>query len=137
MHVARIQRASATVRLELPQPYDVGAMLGFLRQRAVVGLEVVGECDYARTLRLPGGAAVMWLQITGDDVELRISSSAAADVSLAVERTRWLLDLATDLNVVERCLGADPHLARSFRAHRGLRVHGHVDGFEIAIRAIV
>jgi AraC family transcriptional regulator, regulatory protein of adaptative response / DNA-3-methyladenine glycosylase II len=44
--------AFAQVRLGYRPPYDVDAMLGFFRTRAIEGLEVVGERTMSRTLAL-------------------------------------------------------------------------------------
>ncbi len=48
-----------------------------------------------------------------------------------------MLDLDTDVAAAEAHLRSDPRLAASIIAHPGLRVPGHVDGFEVAVRAVV
>jgi AraC family transcriptional regulator of adaptative response / DNA-3-methyladenine glycosylase II len=59
------------------------------------------------------------------------------DLGPAVERTRRLLDADCDPEAVDELLGADPLLAPLVRQHPGLRVPGHVDGDELAVRAVL
>jgi AraC family transcriptional regulator, regulatory protein of adaptative response / DNA-3-methyladenine glycosylase II len=125
------------VTLDVRRPYDAESMLDFLRHRAVAGIESVDGRGYARTMLLPGGPAVMQLEIGDESIDAHLWLSAAADLDAAVRRCRWLLDLDTDVAAAESHLGTDPRLAASIIAHPGLRVPGHVDGFEVAVRAVV
>jgi AraC family transcriptional regulator of adaptative response / DNA-3-methyladenine glycosylase II len=59
------------------------------------------------------------------------------DLSVAVERSRRLLDADADPVSIDSALGADPALAPMVSRLPGLRVPGQVDGFEVAVRAIV
>ncbi|HEX3260627.1 MAG TPA: AlkA N-terminal domain-containing protein, partial [Pseudonocardia sp.] len=59
------------------------------------------------------------------------------DLVAVVSRVRRLLDLDADPAAVDASLTADPALAPLVRARRGLRSPGAVDGFELAIRALV
>jgi AraC family transcriptional regulator of adaptative response / DNA-3-methyladenine glycosylase II len=54
-----------------------------------------------------------------------------------VERCRRLVDADCDPVAVEDALGEDPLLAGLVRARPGLRVPGHVDGHEVAVRAVI
>lgn len=112
-------------------------MLQFLGRRAVEGIETAGHHDYSRTLRLPSGPASVRLEIGPDSIMADLVLSDPADLPIAVQRCRWLLDLDTDVNAAETHLAGDPQLAPSLMTHAGLRVPGHVDGFEVAVRAVV
>jgi AraC family transcriptional regulator of adaptative response / DNA-3-methyladenine glycosylase II len=70
-------------------------------------------------------------------VPCRLTLADARDLAPALERTRRLLDADCDPMAVDDQLGDDPLLARFVRAVPGLRVPGHVDGAEMAIRAIL
>ncbi|HEX6786664.1 MAG TPA: AlkA N-terminal domain-containing protein, partial [Acidimicrobiales bacterium] len=59
------------------------------------------------------------------------------DLTLAVQRSRRLLDLDADPVAVGTVLGADPLLAPLVAKAPGLRSPGHVDGAELALRAVV
>jgi AraC family transcriptional regulator of adaptative response / DNA-3-methyladenine glycosylase II len=54
-----------------------------------------------------------------------------------VARCRRLLDLDADPVAVDAALAGDPALAPSVGKDAGVRVPGAVDGFEVAVRAIV
>ena len=59
------------------------------------------------------------------------------DLAPAVTRCRRLLDLDADPEAVDAVLAADPALAETVAKEPGVRVPGAVDGFEIAVRAVV
>ncbi|MGN6721670.1 MAG: AlkA N-terminal domain-containing protein [Marmoricola sp.] len=128
------------VRLGVREPYDGAAMLRFLAARAVPGVEVADEQTYRRTLRLPHGAGVVSIRLTDRPegyVPCEFSLADARDLAPALERTRRLLDADADPAMISAQLGADPHLAPVVRRQPGLRVPGHVNGWEAAVRAIL
>jgi AraC family transcriptional regulator of adaptative response / DNA-3-methyladenine glycosylase II len=59
------------------------------------------------------------------------------DLAAAVERCRRLLDLDADPVAIDASLSENPVLERFVARRPGLRVPGHVDGFEVAVRAIL
>ena len=126
-----------TVVLDAASPYDVSSIADFLARRTVPGIEVMTGCTYARTLRLPHGPATVRLDLGSERVEARFALTDQRDLEPGVQRCRQLLDLDTDSVIVDEFLGRDPFLAASARAHPGLRVPGHGDGFEVAVRAVV
>ena len=141
---------TATLRLPFQPPLDAGLLLDFLGSRAVAGLEGCDGGTYRRSLRLPGGTATVALTPGDDHVEcaIRLAGVAglggdvgdgpgASAVEEAVALCRRILDLDADIGAIDSHLGADPLLAPAVRAHPGLRVPSHVDGFEVLVRAIV
>ena len=62
---------------------------------------------------------------------------SAATSPTAVQRCRLLLDLDADPIAVDGLLGTDPLLAPFVAAAPGRRVPGHVDGAELAARAVL
>jgi AraC family transcriptional regulator, regulatory protein of adaptative response / DNA-3-methyladenine glycosylase II len=130
------------LRLAVRAPYAAAEMLAFLAAHSVAGVESWGQGWYARTLRLPHGSGHVVLEL--DDtvadrghVRCRLRVEDLRDVSAAVERCRRLLDADCDPLTVEDALCDDPLLARMVRARPGLRVPGHVDGAEVAIRTVI
>jgi AraC family transcriptional regulator of adaptative response / DNA-3-methyladenine glycosylase II len=89
--------------------------LDFLAARAVAGVEEVVGGVYRRTLR--DGSIL----------------TSADDSPLA----RQLRDEDADLLAINEVLAADPVLAPLVAAAPWRRVPGHVDGFELAVRAIL
>ena len=130
------------LRLAVRAPYAAAEMLTFLAVHAVPGVETSGPDWFARTLRLPHGHGSVRLEL--DDtvadrrhVRCRLELSDLRDVAAAVERCRRLLDADCDPLAVEDALGLDPLLARLVRQRAGLRVPGHVDGHEVAVRTVI
>ncbi len=133
-----------TMRLAVRTPFAGRALLAFLAARAVAGIEVVGEGSYARTLALPNGPGVVRLDLT-DIPEQGSTAFVTAtyqladlrDTAAAVERSRRLLDADCDPVAVSEQFAGDPILGPLVRANPGLRVPGHVDGNELAVRAVL
>lgn len=137
-------RGTVTMRLPVRTPYDGRALFDFLALRAVPGVEVVDGDVYARTLRLPHGPGTLQLRLpdadsSGESVvaEATFALSDLRDLSAACERTRRLLDADCDPVAVAAALGDDDVLGPVVRSAPGLRVPGHVDGEEVAVRAVL
>jgi AraC family transcriptional regulator, regulatory protein of adaptative response / DNA-3-methyladenine glycosylase II len=131
--------ANGVLHLRLPvrEPFDGTAVLRFLSRRAVPGVERVDAGVYSRSLRLPHGHAHVALEPTPTVVHARLSVRDLRDVTAAVERCRRLFDLDADPRAVSGALGADAVIGPLVRARPGLRVPGHVDGTEVAVRAVL
>ncbi len=128
------------LRVAVRTPFAAGPLLDFLAARAVPGVEAAGDRWYARTLTLPHGHGHVHLTFgaaTEPFVRCRLQVSDLRDVGAAVERCRRLVDADCDPLAVEDALSADPSLRRLLRARPGLRVPGHVEGAELAVRAVV
>jgi AraC family transcriptional regulator of adaptative response / DNA-3-methyladenine glycosylase II len=127
-----------TVQLPYRAPLDLDALLRFLGARAVDGVESYRDGVYARSLALPHGPAVVELSAgPGDSVRCALWLADGRDREAAVGRCRRLLDLDTDPAVVSAALAADPVLGPLVGKAPGLRVPGHVDGLEMAVRAVL
>jgi AraC family transcriptional regulator of adaptative response / DNA-3-methyladenine glycosylase II len=133
--------APGLIRLRLPYraPIDVDRMLGFLSARAIPGVESVADGRYRRTLLLPNGTGILSV---GDgepgyiDCELQLED--LRDLTAAVQRCRRLLDLDADPAAVTAALAdSGPVLGPLALADPGRRVPGHVDGNELALRAVL
>ncbi|MPZ63809.1 MAG: helix-turn-helix domain-containing protein [Propionibacteriales bacterium] len=125
------------LRLALRTPFDGQALLDFLGPRAVPGVEDVIDGAYQRTLRLPHGPGVVTLEPRDDRVDATLSVEDLRDVPAVVERCRRLCDLDADPAAVMEVLGSDPLMRPLLRHRPGLRVPGHADGTELAVRAIL
>jgi AraC family transcriptional regulator, regulatory protein of adaptative response / DNA-3-methyladenine glycosylase II len=117
-------------------PYDWDSMLAFLAGRAVKGVETVDAKRYRRTVRLQGTTPVHgWIEVAPSPrksaLRVTASSSLAGALPLLLARVKSLFDLACRPDEIAVALGP---LAR---AHPGLRLPGAMDGFEIAVRAIL
>jgi AraC family transcriptional regulator, regulatory protein of adaptative response / DNA-3-methyladenine glycosylase II len=135
---------TVTMRLAVRTPYAGRDLLAFLALRAVPGVETAGEGWYARTLALPHGTGTVRLDIGDHDepgqtafVLATFALDDLRDTTAGVERVRRLLDADCDPIAVDEVLGRDPLLGPLVAARPGLRVPGHVDGNEIAVRAVL
>ena len=132
------------LRLGYRPPFDFAATLGFLRGRALPGVEAVDARSYSRTLGTP--AAPGWLRVSawpgGRDrrthaLKLELQGVAPAQLAETVARVRRMFDLDADPDAIGSVLSADPHLRPLLHKHPGLRLPGAWDGFETAVRAVI
>ena len=133
---ARDPRRDFRFDLAYRPPYDWDAMLEFLGRRAIAGVEQVEGREYRRTLRLHRGgrthAGVIHVSPLAKRSAVRVvvSESLAQVLPSVLGRVKHLLDLSCRPDQVASALGP---LAKN----PGLRLPGCVDGFEIAVRAIL
>ncbi|HEX7817367.1 DNA-3-methyladenine glycosylase 2 family protein [Dyella sp.] len=128
------------LRLNYRPPYDFKAILDFLRNRALPGVEVVDECTYARVLGTP--AAPGWLRLSAwsnDEPALKLQLHCPQPQQMlhVVGRLRRMFDLDADPQAIGDHLRSDRLLKPMLRKRPGLRLPGGWDGFEIAVRAIL
>jgi AraC family transcriptional regulator of adaptative response / DNA-3-methyladenine glycosylase II len=135
--------APGTITLRLPYrpPLHAASLFGFLAARAIPGVELADADGYHRTLRLPHGPGTASLTAGGTAgggyVRATLRLTDVRDLAPAVARCRRLLDLDADPQAVDAALAADPALAADVAAAPGVRLPRAVDGFELAVRAIV
>ncbi len=127
------------LRLRYRSPYDWENMLGFLRARAIPGVEVVENGRYLRTVEVDGGVGSIAVTHLPKQQSLGVSIRFPNVKSLPaiVARVRRLFDLGADIETIDEHLSADPALARLIAQRPGLRAPGGWDGFEIAVRAVL
>lgn len=139
----RVPSGDGLVRLRLPAraPFDAAGVFAWLAARAVDGVEVADGGRFTRSLRLPGGPAVVSLESSGDErspaIEVEARLASLADLPPLVARVRRLFDLDADAVAIDAALGADPALAASVAAHPGLRMPGCLDAHELVFRALI
>ena len=118
-------------------PYDWDAMLGFLERRAIAGVESVERGRYLRTVRVTTarGEASGWISVAPSRrrsaLRVSVSASLAGTLPLVLARVKHLFDLSCHPDEIGAALGP---LAAN---HPGLRLPGAMDGFEVAVRAIL
>lgn len=114
-------------------PLDWQGLLGFLRCRAIAGVELVTGDRYQRTVNI--GPHQGWIQISAipkqDKLQVELSPSLIAAILPILTRVKALFDLAADPLLI-----AD-HLGDLALPCPGLRVPGAFNGFEVAVRAIL
>ncbi|MEV5603975.1 AlkA N-terminal domain-containing protein [Streptomyces sp. NPDC052299] len=126
-----------TLRLPYRAPLNPSNLFGHLAATAVPGVEEWRDGAYRRTLALPHGHGIVALTPRPDHIACRLSLTDPRDLTLAISRCRWLLDLDADPVAVDGQLRADPLLAPLVDAGPGRRVPRTVDGAEFAVRAVL
>ncbi|CAM5363498.1 hypothetical protein SBADM41S_08728 [Streptomyces badius] len=139
---ARSPRTTAVpgvIALRLPYraPLNPSNLFGHLAATAVPGVEEWRDGAYRRTLTLPYGHGVVALTPKPDHIACRLSLTDPRDLTRAISRCRWLLDLDADPVAVDAQLRTDPLLAPLVDAGPGRRVPRTVDGAEFAVRAVL
>lgn len=120
-------------KLRWQPPYDWAWILGFLRSRAITGVEVITETRYTRSFALGEHRGIITAEPDEATSTLMVTLSdgllPVADACL--QRLSQLFDLDCTPQVITEALG-DVGEARP-----GLRLPGCMDPFEQAIRAIL
>ena len=111
------------MKVRYKTPFDWNAILAFLRPRTIAGLETIEDAAYVRGV----------VRVTHDAARNAIVVNTKAEAS----RVRKMFDVDADIHAIERHFARDATLGPLVRAHRGIRVPGAWDSFEMAIRAIV
>ncbi|HUL95882.1 MAG TPA: DNA-3-methyladenine glycosylase 2 [Usitatibacter sp.] len=118
-------------------PYDWDAMLAFLGRRAIAGVEAIEGRTYVRSVRVEcrGKVFAGYVSVAPSKrrpaLRIVVSATLAGALPTVLARVKRLFDLGCHPDEVANALG---ELAQ---AHPGLRLPGAIDGFEIAVRAIL
>ena len=134
---AATSQGAVELRLPARSPLDGETLVDFLGARAIAGVEEVEGGTYRRSLALEHGGGLVSLTPDAKGVRCELRLDDLRDLTAAVARCRRLLDLDADPVAVGAQLEADPVLGELAGARPGMRVPGCVDGFELAVRAIV
>jgi AraC family transcriptional regulator of adaptative response / DNA-3-methyladenine glycosylase II len=126
-------------RLAYRPPLAREALIGFLAFRATPGVEeVTGDC-YRRVLSIDGATGVLAARFPADrdEIELELDDALEGVREPVLAGARRVFDVDADPVSIDATLAADPRLRPLVEEIPGLRVPGAVDGFEMAVRAIV
>ena len=129
--------APIRLRLTCREPFDGVALVRFLQRHEVPRLEHVRHNSYTRALSLEQGDGVVTLTPRRSAVVCDVRLDDLRDLPTAVARCRRLFDLDADPAAVYARLRDRPVIGGLFANHPGVRIPGAVDGFELAIRAII
>ena len=128
------------LRLAYRSPFAVEPLFGFLGDRAIPGVETFDGATLRRSIHLHHGSAGV-IELTPHrsrpHIALRVDLDDPTDVRGAADAARRLLDLDADPIAIDDALSEDPALRPLVRARPGVRVPGAVDGFELAVRAVL
>ena len=136
-----------TLRLAYRAPFAWDAMLDYLEQRAIGGVEAVGHDGaarcYARSLRMPHGATQIegWMKVTHLEKErqlqIQVGNQFAPVLMQLLAKVRQQFDLDANPAIIEQHLQSDLQLAGQIRLTPGLRVPGTFSHVELGLRAVL
>jgi AraC family transcriptional regulator, regulatory protein of adaptative response / DNA-3-methyladenine glycosylase II len=143
---AAIDGQSCSVKLSYRPPYDCRLMLDFFRKRQLNTTESIAEIANNTPARWTfihqtgGKSYAGWLSVefmpTEPAVALKVSDSLRPVLPQVIRQVRALLDLDADPLAINAVL---KNSFESDKPHQyaGLRVPGCLNGFELAVRAIL
>ena len=127
-----------SLQLTYRPPYDWDAMLAFLAQRAIAGVETAAQNRYARTIAVAGAQGFLTVEPgAGHTLRVAVSLPRLDGLPSVFAGVRRLFDLAADPAMIGEHLAEDPSLRPLIAARPGLRSPGAWDSFELAVRAIL
>jgi AraC family transcriptional regulator, regulatory protein of adaptative response / DNA-3-methyladenine glycosylase II len=138
---AAAETTGSAISLTLPfkPPYDWPAIIGFLRVRAIPGVERADTDVYARTIAIGGALGTICVRpvTRAHALAATIRFPVVTALPAIVERIRRIFDLGADPTLIGAHLSEDARLATLVSRRPGLRVPGAWDGFELAVRGIL
>ena len=128
-----------SLRLQYRPPFNAETLLAYLEKRAIPGVEEVTSGRYRRTVAFAQSTGIIEVEpmIAGNAVRIHVQLNDLSALNLLVQRCRRLFDLDADPTAIDSMLRADPLLAPLVDTRPGLRVPGAINGFELAVRAII
>jgi len=134
-----VAATGVTVRLRYRPPYDWPAMLGFLRGRAIDGVERIDGDRYVRSVAHDGAVGTVEIAHIPerDSLAATIRFPCVRALPAIIARVRRVFDLGADVASIGAHLAKDRMLAPLVARRPGLRVPGGWDGFELAVRAVL
>jgi AraC family transcriptional regulator of adaptative response / DNA-3-methyladenine glycosylase II len=116
------------------RPFDPAPALASLVLHAVPGVESVTDSTVRRLVPLGGNPVPVDATLSPDRVEL--SAPAGTPAELTDLADRWF-GLADDLAAVRAAFEDDEAVGPLVRARPGLRILGHLNGFECAVTTVL
>jgi AraC family transcriptional regulator of adaptative response / DNA-3-methyladenine glycosylase II len=119
-------------------PFAWDTLLQFLRSDAIAGVEIVDGARYSRTIEVDGhrGFVVVGLDSHASHLNVAVSPSLVPVLMPLLARLRHLFDLDAEPSVIDAHL-VEGGLGALVTRRPGVRVPGSIDGFDIALRAIL
>ena len=135
----RVEPAAVTLKLGYRPPLAWPALVAFLGSRGAASQERVEGQRFLRTVRI--GEQCGWISARpvarSAVIEVAVAPSLVAVLTPLRARLRRLFDLDANPAVIAERLSSDARLADLVQQTPGLRVPGALDGFELALRAIL
>jgi AraC family transcriptional regulator, regulatory protein of adaptative response / DNA-3-methyladenine glycosylase II len=131
--------AEIKLRLAYRPPYDWAHTCAYLANGAIPGVEAVTDHSYARSVRTPGGHALVQVRPVAHEhaLEVCIRGASPAELPKLLSTVRRMFDLAADPAHIAATLRRDAWLRTAVARRPGLRIPGAWDPFECAVGALL
>lgn len=127
-----------TIQLNYRPPLDKTKLLGFFKFRELAGVEYVTNNSYERILcweNEPIYIKIVFLETHA--VQVYIEAEKSINLYPLVARIKKVFDLDCDPLTIEQQLKQDKKLKPFLEKHKGIRIPGCFDDFELIVRAII
>ncbi|WP_025274142.1 AlkA N-terminal domain-containing protein [Haloglycomyces albus] len=125
------------LRLPFRRPLCPDNLFGHLVATAIDGVEEWRGGYYRRTVRLPYGVGTVAVAPGTDYIDCVLRLNDLRDISTAINRLRWMLDLDADPVAIDESLSIDERLAPLVATAPGRRVPRSFDSVEMLMRAVI
>jgi AraC family transcriptional regulator, regulatory protein of adaptative response / DNA-3-methyladenine glycosylase II len=133
-----IADAGIALRIPFRPPLDWQGMLGWMRSRAIDGVEHVSAGSYRRTVIIEGDPGVLEISPGGaDHLVLKAHLPHWKDLIHIAQRVRRIFNLDADVQAAYQHLSTDPLIGPLASSRPGVRPPGAWDLFEAGVEAIV
>lgn len=137
-----VKHASSTainLQLNYMPPFSWEMVIGYLKTRAMSGVERVTDHHYARSFMHKGKTGHFKLYNLPEKNALQghIDYPDIRELPLIISKIRTLFDLDCNISVINQHLSKHNDLKERIRKNPGIRVVGAWDPFELSIRAIL
>lgn len=119
--------------------FSFETIIGFMKPRALTGIEIITDDRYTRTFRLQGtnGFFTVTNQPKKQQLLLTIYCDDVRVYMPLFQQVKRMFDLNTDFSLINKQLSSDPRLGKGMVHHRVPRLPVAYNPFEFVIRAIL
>jgi len=128
-----------TVLLKYKKPFDLSQVLSFMKPRAMAGVEVMTDTQYARTFRINTTKGFFVVKDCPEQscLELEVTCDGIGCYPEIADRVRRMFDLDTDFTRINLKFSKDAHLSKGMDAGQVPRLPVAFHPFEFVVRAIL
>lgn len=125
--------------LSVHPPFNFRQVTGFLKPRAIPGVEVVDDDIYSRSIAIDGVSGFFTASFSEADqcVRLDIHFPDHDQLPLIADIAKKIFDLKAPARMIDSHLKKDGFLNSLVAQRPGIRVPGSFNAFELCVRAII
>ncbi|MBW1890686.1 MAG: DNA-3-methyladenine glycosylase 2 family protein [Deltaproteobacteria bacterium] len=130
---------SQMLSLSFKPPFNFRQLTGFLKFRAIPGVEFAGDDIYSRSIEIDGKAGVFTVTCNRARSAVTVEARFPDPNTLPViaEAVKNIFDLDAPVKTIDGHLKKDRFMGSMVSQNPGIRVPGSFNGFELCIRAII